>query len=286
MDSVANFAVGTVATAPSPATSGTSIVLTSGQGARFPAAPFNVTLVPSGTSPDSYYTTAEIARVTAISTDTLTITRAQEGSTARSVATGWLVMLAPTAKSMTDRFGWGLDVTEDMSSLTNWTGVTGSWSISSSITQQTSTSASQMRLKYNNVVCRPMTVAEVECRYDSGSGSIRRMGLGLHWNGTSGSAAVAFLETANGTSFTVSTERDAITGYTSGDSVSYGGSGYTKLRIAMVGEIMSVFLDGTFVVNVGDSPAGNARAAYPYLYTYGQAASFRNFKLWTGGFPS
>lgn len=101
-DAVANFAVGTVATAPSPATSGTSLTLTAGQGARFPAAPFNVTLVPVGTSIDNYYSAAEIVRVTAISTDTLTITRAQEGTTAQSVATGWYVILAPTAKSVAD----------------------------------------------------------------------------------------------------------------------------------------------------------------------------------------
>lgn len=100
MDAAANFAVGTVATAPSPATSGTSLTLTTGEGARFPAVPFNAVLVPTGTAPDAYYTSAEIVRVTGISTDTLTITRAQEGTSAQSVATGWYVMLAPTANTI------------------------------------------------------------------------------------------------------------------------------------------------------------------------------------------
>ena len=101
-DAVTNFAAGIVLTAPSTPTAGTSLVLNSGQGARFPAAPFNIVMVPAGTSPDAYSTTAEIARVTVVATDTFTITRAQESTTARSVAVGWLVFAGPTAKMMTD----------------------------------------------------------------------------------------------------------------------------------------------------------------------------------------
>lgn len=99
-DAHANFAVSAVATAPSPATSGTSLVVTSGQGARFPAVPFNAVICPSGTAPDP--SNAEVVRVTARSTDTLTITRAQEGSTARSVVVGDLIFAAVTAKTLTD----------------------------------------------------------------------------------------------------------------------------------------------------------------------------------------
>lgn len=100
-DPTTNFAVGTVLTAPSPATSGTSLVLASGQGARFPTTAdgdFNVVLVPQGTAPEDYYSTAEIVTVTARSTDTLTIVRARESTSAKSVATGWYVFLAPTAR--------------------------------------------------------------------------------------------------------------------------------------------------------------------------------------------
>lgn len=99
-DAHKNFAVSTVATAPSPATSGTSLVVASGQGSRFPAAPFNVAIWPAGQNPTPSNT--EIARVTAISTDTLTITRAQEGTAARTVVVGDIIAATATAKTFTD----------------------------------------------------------------------------------------------------------------------------------------------------------------------------------------
>ena len=84
MDALRNFAASLVATAPSPATSGTSLVVTAGQGSYFPATPFDATIWPSGVQPTN--TNAEIVRVTNVSTDTFTITRAQYGTTAQSLS--------------------------------------------------------------------------------------------------------------------------------------------------------------------------------------------------------
>ena len=78
MDAYSNLAVSSVAAAPSPATSGTTLSVSAGHGARFPTVPFNATVWPAGVLPDP--TTAEIVRVTARSTDALTITRAQEST--------------------------------------------------------------------------------------------------------------------------------------------------------------------------------------------------------------
>lgn len=100
-DSHKNLAYSTVATAPSPATSGTSLVLAAATGALFPAPPFNAVCWPSGGATASQ-SNAEFVRVTAISTDTLTIIRAQEGSTAQSIGVGWQVALSATAKALTD----------------------------------------------------------------------------------------------------------------------------------------------------------------------------------------
>jgi hypothetical protein len=99
-DAHKNMAVSTVATAPSPATSGTSLVVAAGEGARFPATPFNATVGPAQTvlTPAN----SEIVRVTAISTDTLTITRAQESSSARSILVGDQIAATITAKTITD----------------------------------------------------------------------------------------------------------------------------------------------------------------------------------------
>ncbi len=95
-DAIKNFAFGTVLTAPSPATSGTSLVLDSGQGANFAVG--NAVCWPSGVQPLS--SNAEIVRITAVATDTLTITRAQEGTTAQSIAVGWQVLQGVTAGLM------------------------------------------------------------------------------------------------------------------------------------------------------------------------------------------
>jgi hypothetical protein len=100
VDAVKNFAWSTVATAPSPATTGTSLTVTAGEGARYPAVPFNASVFPAGTMPTP--ANAEIVRVTARTTDVLTITRTQEGSSARAIGIGDQIAAAITAKTLTD----------------------------------------------------------------------------------------------------------------------------------------------------------------------------------------
>jgi hypothetical protein len=95
-----NFAYSTVATAPSPATSGTSLVVAAGEGALFPAVPFNATVWPTETNPTA--ANAEVVRVTVVSTDTFTITRTQEGSSARAVVVGDQIAATVTTKTLTD----------------------------------------------------------------------------------------------------------------------------------------------------------------------------------------
>ncbi len=99
-DAHKNLAYSTLATAPSPATSGTSLVVQSGDGALFPAVPFNATVWVAGSQP--LVTNAEIVRVTAISGDTFTIVRAQEGTSARTVLVGDQIAATITAKTLTD----------------------------------------------------------------------------------------------------------------------------------------------------------------------------------------
>ena len=90
-----NFAFSSVATAPSPSTSGTSLVVATGEGTLFPTLTggdtFRCVICPSGTKPDS--TNAEVVYVTARSTDTFTIARAQENSTSRDIQVGDSIFL-------------------------------------------------------------------------------------------------------------------------------------------------------------------------------------------------
>jgi hypothetical protein len=108
-DSNKNFAISLVATAPSPATTGTSLVVTGAEGALFPTPPFNATIWPAGANPLS--TNAEIVRVTARSTDTFTIVRQQEGTSARTVVIGDQIAANITSKMINDRTSIGQTIT-------------------------------------------------------------------------------------------------------------------------------------------------------------------------------
>lgn len=99
-DAHKNFAISNIVTAPSPATSGGSCVVVTGEAARYPATPFNAVICPANADPTP--ANAEVVRVTNISTDTLTITRAQEGSSARTVLVGDRIYAAITAKTIDD----------------------------------------------------------------------------------------------------------------------------------------------------------------------------------------
>lgn len=94
-----NFSFSTVASAPTPAASGTSLVVTSA--ASFPATTsFNATIWPTGTQPTS--SNAEIVRVTNIATNTFTIVRSQESTSARTILAGDNIALTVTTKLLTD----------------------------------------------------------------------------------------------------------------------------------------------------------------------------------------
>jgi hypothetical protein len=105
-----NFGYGTVLTPPSPVLTGTSLVLNSGQGARFPAVTgpteeYNLVFCPPGVLP--LLSNAEIVRVTAhtASSDTLQVfTRAQEGTSAKTITTAWQVFRAITKNDWDNLF--------------------------------------------------------------------------------------------------------------------------------------------------------------------------------------
>lgn len=98
-DNHKNFAKTTVATAPSPATTGLSLVVAAGEGANLPTGTFNVVVWPDGDSPT--IANAEVCRATR-TVDTLAIVRQQEGSPARTIVVGDQVCAALTARSLTD----------------------------------------------------------------------------------------------------------------------------------------------------------------------------------------
>lgn len=93
-DHFANFAVSQVAS-PALTTTSNSLTLSPGTGAKFPNAPFSVLLG----DPTATY---EIVQCTAISGDTLTITRHQEGTVAGNWGIGASVAQVVTAGNLTN----------------------------------------------------------------------------------------------------------------------------------------------------------------------------------------
>jgi hypothetical protein len=104
LDSVANFVSVQASTGYNSAA--TSIALQSGQGAKLPATPFNLIWWNSTDYPNpANDPNVEIVRVTNVSGDTLTITRAQEGTTATNKNTAgktYSLVIGITQKMIND----------------------------------------------------------------------------------------------------------------------------------------------------------------------------------------
>lgn len=83
-----------------PGAAGTSIVVSAGDGSMFAAVPFNAVVWPADAAASR--ANSEVVRVTARSTDTLTVTRAREGTSARSIVAGDRIAIVATPKTFTD----------------------------------------------------------------------------------------------------------------------------------------------------------------------------------------
>lgn len=104
-----NLAISTVVTPPSPPVSGNTLIVAVGDGALFPAAPFNAVVYPSNTGPT--VANAEFVRVTAKVGETFTILRTQESSSARSIQVGDRIADSITVRDLTDVENYaGIDV--------------------------------------------------------------------------------------------------------------------------------------------------------------------------------
>jgi len=182
-DAHANFAIGAVATAPSPATSGTSLTVGSGQGALFPLPPFNATVWATGATPTT--ANAEIVRVTGRATDTFTIVRAQEGSTARTIIATDQIMAAITAKTLTD-----LERAASSTQASSYTFVLGD---ANTVVESTSATAVNFTIPPNSSVAFPLgTVIEI-LQYGAGTITIvAGSGVTLRSNGSKVNSAAQY----------------------------------------------------------------------------------------------
>jgi hypothetical protein len=99
IDARKNFALSSIAVAPSPPGSGLILELIIGGGALMPAAPFSATCWPAGVPPLA--SNAEIVRVEAIEGDTVTLSaRGQDGTSAQPIGPGWQFAQMITASDL------------------------------------------------------------------------------------------------------------------------------------------------------------------------------------------
>jgi hypothetical protein len=92
----ANFADAVIATAPSPATSGLSLTVATGYGARFSTASFNAAIGPGNVRPS--LETHELVTVASVAGDVFTLSaRGIEGTTPRAIVAGDVISQLPTA---------------------------------------------------------------------------------------------------------------------------------------------------------------------------------------------
>lgn len=106
-DGFSNFAYGTVSTPPSPATTGTTLVLQTNEGDSFadPSVDNYNAIVWDGNDNFPTVDNSEIVRVTGKSGDTFTITREQESTTARTIVANDKFIGGITLKTINDIFG-------------------------------------------------------------------------------------------------------------------------------------------------------------------------------------
>ena len=125
IDPVSNLLVSTIATAPDPADTGTSFVVTTDEGALFPDpaedGEYNLIIYP----PDTQIVRANstMVRVTGRTTDTFTVTRDVEDSNSREVVVGDKVAMVISAKMFTDIDSALGTIPTDVADLTDTTGV-------------------------------------------------------------------------------------------------------------------------------------------------------------------
>lgn len=180
-------------------------------------------------------------------------------------------------------------INDDLSSTAGlMTALSGTWAINSGVLRQSNGSANPARITYSTVIPHLATFVrgiEVDAAHISSSGSIRRFGLYLSTDNTT-AQTVMFLDSADGTSWTVKVEYDGSSAVYNGPSVSYGGSGYVKLGVvlregASTGRA-DLYVGRTYITTISGINIGNTKTGF---YTYSSVADFKNLKAWTPAPP-
>lgn len=278
LDAFKNFSIGSVATPPSPATSGASLTLTSGQGGLFPDTPFNLVLCPPGGGPTA--ANAEIVRVTGRAGDVLTIVRSQEGTTAKAVAADWQAIAGVTAKTFQDLQPWTTLYELTGSTMDPFVVTSGTWTaVGAGVFRNTNTAISRARI--NTKIPSPIVKVELDMKMvASTTTSDRCVGALVAYEGSGSTGGPLFrLHSTGTTPDFVQAEADSASGRVS-EALSWGGDDVWKsVKIIKSGDSMACWLDGTLRFVAADMNTFNYNGLYVGLWSRETTAEFRNVKV-------
>lgn len=244
----------------------TNVVVTSATG--FPAANFRIIV-------DS-----ELMLVTTVSSNTFTVTRAAESTTAATHSNGATVTHVLTAASLvqaiTDR-NWTQDVNESGTSFSNWIARSGSWDSDGTVIRHTSVAGAWQYADFNTLLGLGLPlIAEAEIRFPTtgqGTGSYVQSGLKIGTIGVifrySGTQAILHQD------WTITDYQDV--------AFTIALDTWYKIRCVVSGSTVTTYVDGVLkaTTRIG-GPGANAGASnYFGLGGYNSLMHYRNIKLWT-----
>ena len=181
---------------------------------------------------------------------------------------------------------FSLDFSDPLTSSTNWTVQTGTWTASSGNLEQTDTSGNAKRIRAAVATMSPVSNIEVEVQYITGTGGLQRFGIGGYYNGVDSSAPLVYIEsTDSAATWHLNMERDALSYVLRNYALAgFTASAWNKITVKFSSEsTLSIYINDiyqTTVVAPGQAPNNSYGSPYPYLYSYGTDSKFRNFKLW------
>lgn len=200
----------------------------------------------------------------------------------------------PTAAAV----AWALGFNEDGSSLSNWTQVSGSWSVVSSAFHIDTGATTIRTLKYTARIAQGAIVfsADVKIESTGGFAADNRIGMLFHsvsaFNGTGGVLVTlrstgALTPASTGVIYTEQ-PAGSIVGPT-GLTNLFNLDTYYNLKVVAIGPTMDVYVDGVYKYSMSHKPdlVGNPSIEHSYLglYAYNCRADFKNILLYSVALP-
>lgn len=168
-------------------------------------------------------------------------------------------------------------IEESGASFANFTGIAGSWSSSSGIIQQTTTTGDN-HARHNNMLPAGYCVFEADMRLATAGASESRMGLVCGYEGTFAGSTAIYMEGTGGAGTAVTCDR-AQQLQLATQSFTWSYNTWYRMRCVIAGQAVNVYIDGVLrLVLINNGGPGDIR--YLGLYAGAAAIDFRNIAVY------